>query len=54
VIVLSLIFDNHICAYDTDIYRASTLKIEDAHSWMYDYPCNISMVCTVVTRLYLY
>jgi len=30
------------------------LKMKIPILWMYDYPCNISMVCTVVTRLYLY
>jgi len=29
MIVLSLILDNHICAYDTDIYRVLTLENEN-------------------------
>jgi len=50
--VLSLILDNHMCAYDTDIYRVLTLKIKHRFLWMYAYPCTISTVCNVGTRLY--
>jgi len=32
MMVLSLILDNHVCAYDTDIYRVLTLKNENVHS----------------------
>jgi len=54
MIVLSLIFDNHVCAYDTDTYRVLTLKMKIPILWMYDYWCNISIVCNDVTSLYLY
>ena len=53
MIVLSLIFDNHVCAYDTDTYSIDTV-MKILILWMYDYWCNISIVCNDVTSLYLY
>ena len=50
MIVLSLILDKHVGAYDADIYRVLTLKIKNPFLLMYAYPCTIGMVCNVTCK----